>query len=251
MSENHPSEILIARFLIGRISDGEARHIDEHVRACDRCRKEIDGAEAARHHFERQVFPRTLPAIERRSARPRGWIMALSLASMASAVVILLASPKVRTPLPPEAPVYGVKGSGTLRLFARREGRVFPVDAATVLRPGDQVRFAVQSSGARYALIASIDGRGQASIYFASTQLGDDAGPGWQLVGESIALDDSAGPERIFAIFSNERLDDEVVLPALRQATTGGAEALRNRKELPLPFPQASVLFEKSIGEHP
>jgi len=247
MSEDHPSEILIARFVVGKASEEEARRIDEHVRACDRCRSELDGAQAAKSHFDSQVFPRTLPAIEKRAARPALWLRGFAFAAMAvGAAVFLFAAPKMHRPGPDEPPEIAFKGGGTLKLWARRDGRVFAVEPSTVLRAGDQVRFAVQAGSARYALIASIDGRGQASIYFPSTALTPDAGATWQFVGESIALDDADGPERIFAVFSDERLDDDAVLPTLRQAATRGIEGLRNVKRLPMPWAQASVLFEKA-----
>jgi hypothetical protein len=253
MKEEHPSDILMARLLVGKGSEDEWRAVDEHARGCDRCRLELEGAEAARFRFERQVFPRTLPRIERHAVRPRRWLMALSLGTMAAstAAVFLLAAPKPNRVSTPEESVISVKGAGTLKLYGRRDGRVFPVEAATVLHPGDQVRFAVQSGGARFVLIASIDGRAAANIYFPSTPIAEDGGAGWQLVGDSIALDDALGPERIFALFSNEPLRHDEVLAALRETAAKGSDALRNLHTLPLPWIQASVLFDKSAGDRP
>src|SRR5258706_1424164 len=119
MKEEHPSDILMARLLVGKASEDEWRRVDEHVRGCERCRVELEGAEAARFRFERQVFPRTLPRIERHAVRPRRWLMALSLGSMAvgAAGVFLLAAPKPNRVSTPEEPVVSVKGAGTLKIY--------------------------------------------------------------------------------------------------------------------------------------
>jgi hypothetical protein len=254
MKENHPSEILMARLLIGRASGDEVRQVDDHARDCLRCKTELEGARAARSRFDRQVFSRTLPRIEERFAgRPRRWFVALGLvtATLGAAAVLVLVRPRPGPGTSPEEPAFSVKGSGALKLYGRRNGHVFPVEAATVLHPGDQLRFAVQSDGARFVLIASIDGRGQASIYVPSTPIGRDAGVGWGLVGDSIVLDDAPGPERVFAVFSNEVLAEEAIVPVLRQTATKGREALRSLTALPLPLVQTSVLFEKQTGEVP
>jgi hypothetical protein len=258
MKANHPSEILMARLLIGRASGDEVRQVDDHARDCLRCKAELEGAQAARSRFDRQVFSRTLPLIEERfAARPRRWFVALGLVTAtlgAAAVLVLvlvLVRPAPRPGTTPEAAAFSVKGSGALKLYGRRNGHVFPVEAATVLHPGDQLRFAVQSDGARFVLIASIDGRGQASIYVPSTPIGRDAAVGWGLVGDSIVLDEALGPERVFAVFSNEMLEEEAIFSVLRETATKGGDALRSVKALPLPLVQTSVLFEKTTGENP
>jgi hypothetical protein len=252
MSENHPSEILIARSVAGKGSDEELRQLEEHARLCGRCRAEVDAARTARLHFDTQVFPRTLERIEERSMkRPQPWLRALSFGTVlaAAALVALFVRPVGRPRAGQDEPGETAKGTGALRLYARRAERVFPVEPGTILLPGDQVRFAVQSGSARFALIASIDGRGEASIYCPSSEIAKDAGLGWAFLGDSIVLDDSEGPERIFAVFSDERLDDEAVLPALRAEAKEGPGAIRGHRNLPLRWVQASVLFEKGTGE--
>ena len=250
MSEDHPSQMLIARLLLGQASAAEVQHIERHARTCAPCRAELDGAQAARARFVDEVLPRTLPRLEQRLApRPRSWLAALGLATaLAGATALALLVVRPGHPAPPEEPAYGVKGTGALRLYGRRDGHVFPVEAATVLRPGDQLGFAVQAAGARHVLIASIDGRGQANIYCPSTPLAADAGVAWTRVGDSIVLDDAPGRERVFAIFSAERLADAAILPALRAAAAGGQAAVQELAQLPLPYAQASVSFEKSPG---
>jgi len=69
-----------------------------------------------------------------------------------------------------------------------------------------------------------------------------------QLLPDSVVLDDAPGPERIFAVFSDRRVEDGEVEVLLEKIAGGGPEAIRRTQRLPLPFPQASLFFEKETG---
>jgi hypothetical protein len=165
---------------------------------------------------------------------------------VATAAVAIL--PFLVRPRPPvEDPAWQTKGAGALQVFGRRGDRLIPVEDGARLRPGDQLRFAVQPGDARFVLIGSVDGGGGASLYYPSAAVGADAGQ-VQVLAESIVLDDAPGPERIFAVFSDRRLGDREVEVLLKHVAAGGAEAIRRTHRLPLPFPQASLFFEKDGG---
>jgi hypothetical protein len=241
-TEAHSSDVAIARLLLGKGSPVDAAH----VAGCDRCRSELEAAQAAHRRFDEHVFARTLPAIERRlGPRPRWrlWLGAIAVAGATVAILPLLLRTRPQAP----DPAWQVKGPGGLKIFGRRGDRAILVEDGARLRPGDQLRFAVQPGDARFVLIGSVDGRGRASLYYSSTAVGGDAGP-VQLLADSIVLDDAPGPERIFAIFSERRLEDREVEAALKAVGAGGAEAVRRTRRLPLPFPQASLFFEKDAG---
>ncbi len=241
-SLGHPSDLLLARILLGKAAEEERRFVEAHARTCARCRAELEGAREARRRFAQTVLPRTLPALELRLSVRRRWRSLLSALGLAAGAAAALAV--VALALPERAPAYQAKGAGVLKIFGRREGRVFPVEDGARLRPGDQIRFGVEAGGAAFALVASIDGRGQANLYLPSTRLAPDAGP-IELLPDSIVLDDAPGPERVFAIFSDRPLDSAQIAEALRALGASGAEAIRRTRRLPVPFPQASVLLEK------
>jgi hypothetical protein len=239
MSSEHLSELSIARGLLGQVSAEEARRLEAHAGACAPCAAELEQAQAARARFLQDVLPRTLPALEGRLLRRR-WLAGVSLAAVAgtAAIALLVARTDGAGQAGSPAPALAVKGSGALRMYARRDGRVFLVGAATVLRPGDQIRFAVQSGGARYVLIASLDGAGQANVYYPSRPIDDQPSAGWQLLPDSIVLDQAPGPERVFAVFSPVPVDQAAVGPLLQAAARG---------QLPLPYVQSSVSIEKEV----
>jgi hypothetical protein len=244
MSETatHPSALAIARVLLGKATPEEARAAEEHAACCERCGAELRQARAASGRFHGQVFARTLPEVERRLAhapRRRLWLATLAMATAAALVLVV---PKLR----PQAdePAYGTKGGVVLQIFGRRGDRALTVQDGARLRAGDQLRFAVQTGGARFVLIGSADGRGQATVYYPSAPLGQDGGV-VELLPESIVLDDAPGPERIFAVFSDRPLDAAMVKQALSTVAMGGAATIRNARHLDLPYAQATVLLEK------
>jgi hypothetical protein len=249
--ERHPSDLVIARLLLGQVPAEEAQAIERHAAGCARCAADLAAAHAAAARFTAVVQPRTLPELERRLAGRPWWSvlpqLGVAAAAAAMAAVVFLVVAPVQEPRwgsTPSADAWGIKGQGTLTVVAMREGRVFKVQDGDRLRAGDAVRFQVQPGGARWALVASIDGRGRATVYQESTPVSPDlAAP--QALPDSIVLDDAPGPERIFAVFSEESLDPREVIAALGKLGARGPEAVRRAWSLELPHPQATVLIEK------
>ncbi len=244
-TSSHTSPLLIGKLLAGKATDEEVRAAERHAGACARCREELDQARAAGRRFAERVFPRTLGAVAARRAPPPRWRLLLPIAlvaATASALVLVRRSPS--------SPAVQYKGAATLQVFAHRGGASFPVGDGTALRAGDRIRFGVFPGGARFVLVGSVDGRGRASIYQASTAIAGGEGPTTVLPG-AIVLDDAPGPERIFAVFSERRLEDAEVTAALAAVGAQGAGAIRGTHRLALPYPQASILFEKDAGMAP
>ena len=63
----------------------------------------------------------------------------------------------------------------------------------------------------------------------------------------SIALDAARGPERIYAILSDQPVAAADVVARLREVAAGGAEAIRATRTLPIAArAQLSLVFEKA-----
>jgi hypothetical protein len=246
-AQDHTSPVLLAKLLAGKATDEERRALEAHAAACPGCRDELVEARAAGRRFTESVFPRTLPAVEARGRR-RAWrllfpIAPLALAAAATAAVLLVRHP-------PVLPEVQYKGAAALQVFAHRGGESFPVRDGMALRAGDRIRFGVVPGDARFVLVGSVDGRGHASIYQPSTPV--EAGKEPLLVlPDSIVLDDAPGPERIFAVFSEQRVENTQVADALTALGARGADAIRGATRLPLPYTQASVLLEKDAAPPP
>jgi hypothetical protein len=231
----HLTAVEIARVLL----DGSA---PEHARSCARCAADLEEAQAAAGHFHAQVFARTLPKVEPR----KSWWPALLGLATATAAVVLIAT------RPPAVPAYGIKGEGALLVYAQGAPRQrayssnpWLVRDGSELRPGDRLRFSVVT-GARYAMVASADGRGQANVYVVNAELSHGNGLSVDLPG-AFELDDAPGPERFFALFSDQPIEPAKVKAAL--AALQGADAIRKARKLPLDFAQATFLIEKEAFE--
>jgi hypothetical protein len=191
------------------------------------------------------VFPRTRAAVAERVSR-RWWrwaLPALGMLAAASACLFLI------TPTRPANVDLLEKGSRTLAIFAARDQSVLPVaDDHTKLRSGDRIRFVLWPAGHRFALIASVDGAGKPTIYFpfqGTRSAALPAGPRVELPG-SILLDESPGPERVFAVLSPAPLAAATVLDALKVLASKGGDAVRRTAALPIEgVAQQSILFEK------
>ena len=227
--------------------DGEARRRAlDHLEGCARCRADRDAAAELRGHFTASVLPRT-----RAVPPPRAWRRAwLALPALAGVAVLLVL---IRRGEPP-APEIAVKGDATWQVFAHRGDLTFAVHDGAELAAGDRIRFVVAPGAARYLLIASIDGAGHATIYYpyGAAKSEPIAGARVELPG-SIVLDAAPGPERVFALLSDEPLASAAVLAELRAIGAGGPEAIRRTATLSIPaLAQRSIVFEKaSFGTAP
>jgi hypothetical protein len=148
-----------------------------------------------------------------------------------------------------DEPSAVIPGGPSLRVSARRSGRTFRVADGDKLAPGDELHFAVTPMGLGYLLIASVAGDGQPRVYFpphgtASGKI-DPRRP--SELPDAIVLDEAPGPERVFALLSQQPLGAWMVLEALRQLAADGDRALRATHTLPIAVPaQLSLRLEKS-----
>jgi len=202
------------------------------------------------------VYRQGLRGVRNRMSPPRSWWRSLIPASAALAVAVAVV---LIVKLPPSVvePAYRAKGGPSLRLFGRRPGTsqgqgqsaatTFAVTDGAPLRAGDQLRFAVANQPAGYLMVASVDGSGHASIYFPFD--GQTSAPVTAATAElpgSIILDDAAGPERLFALWSAQPLAREAVLSALQGLGARGPAAIRAATALPLATTsQRTLLVEK------
>jgi hypothetical protein len=239
MMNEHVSALTLDSLAIGALdAEAEARTA-AHLASCADCRAEQTAAAALREHFAVHVLPRTHPESR------RSWRWALVAAPALAAAILLLVIMRDRGGPDDE---LGIKGDATWQVFANRNGETFAVHDGSNLAAGDRIRFVVTPNGAPYVLVASVDGAGAASIYYpyGGTQSGPTHGARNELPG-SIVLDAAPGPERLYAIFSDDPITADSVTEQLRMIGVRGADAIRHTRSLDVPSrAQASLVFEKA-----
>jgi hypothetical protein len=242
----HLSSPALDALLADQLSGTARAEAEAHLMSCARCRDDAAEARAAQRQFAEVILPRTLARVRSRLvAPPPRWRWLAPLGSLAVAAVLIVVGLHIRDNSEPD---LMTKGAPSLRLISRRDGRLFPVQDRSHLRAGDEIRFVVAAAPQPYLLVGSIDGDGQASIYFpfdGESSGAIDARAGRIELPGSIVLDEARGPERIFALFSDAPLPATRVREALRTVAAGGATAIRNTTRLPLGATQLSLVFEK------
>jgi len=256
---SHLSSFTLDALALGALGAAEEAQAKQHLSTCATCGRALEAAQAARQEFHGSVLPRTLARVQERAGRSRwrnvfGPWMLLPVSALAATAVLLLVlrggAPAGRVELPGAGADLATKGSATLRVFASHEGRVFQVHDGSLLAPGDQIRFVVEPGDLPYLLIASVDGTGKPSVYYpfdarASGRL--DPAITLELPG-SIVLDAAPGPERIFALFSRQPVDAELVRTSLAELGKLGPAGIRTRRTLRAPAQtQVSLFFEKVV----
>jgi hypothetical protein len=241
----HPDALALHRYHLGQLEPEPADAIARHLAGCDRCQNDLGALEGDHRRFEREVFPLTRDAVEARGTRRWRWPHLVPLVGALAAAAFLLVLPR-----PAPEPDLRAKGGGAMAVFVARGDAVVSVeDGKTPLRAGDRIRFVLWPSGQRYAVIGSIDGAGRATVYFPfegkeSAPLPD--GPRVEVPG-SIVLDDSPGPERVFAILSGRPVATATVTEALRTLGRRGGVVVRKTTALAIPGTASqTILLEKT-----
>jgi hypothetical protein len=256
-ANQHVSSFDLDLLEIGGLDDVRKRKVDDHLRGCDACRQEQQSLRKLRAEFTNSVLPRTIDVVRKRArssgrpgfVAPKLWAPLLASAT-AFALWALVRQPGQQGHLTGQD--LQTKGKAELQLVARHDGRVTTVDRFNRnLRPGDELRFVVTATDpeAPYLLVVSVDGAGRANVYhpYNGAASGRIEHPGrWEVPG-SVVLDESSGPERIFALFSKEPLKASIVTEALAAIGKRGWEAIRTTERLDVAgVDQTSFVIEKA-----
>ncbi len=174
-----PSDLVLDDIVAG------ARPRDAHVEGCASCQERLarfeQVAQAARPQVAAILARAEAQHAERRGAAWRWWSLGASLVA-AMAVLVVVARPvdEVRT-----------KGSGVaVQLFRQRAGEVMKVDSNDEFRPGDALRFVVDTTRPIAYALAEVEAGGKIIVH----QRGKLEAGRTALEG-SLVLDDSHGTE--------------------------------------------------------
>jgi hypothetical protein len=251
----HLSELSLDLLLLGDLGWRGARRANRHIRACEACRESFELLRSAAKHFEKSVRPRTeahvvrllippVPAVS--GKRRRLWAPVLGTAALAAVAFVLVRSSTIMTGHVDDGVL--AKGAPALTVFVRHRDRISVLRPGARVEPGDAIRFTADPNGSSYLLVASIDAAAHVTIYVS------DGGKASAPVrpndrfedGASFILDETRGPERIFALFSRRPIDAVEVERALVRIGGMGSEEIRRTARLAVPADsQTSLLIEK------
>ena len=185
-----------------------------HVGGCDRCNVRRLAFETSRarylathppDEFARAVLERTRAPVAAAPKLERTWkVVAPVLAAVAIAAGALLwLRPSLES----------TEGGASLEVFAQHAGVQRSLRDGDVLAAGDQLALAYRLDRSKHLLLLGIDAAGQITRYFPAQGADDQALPATSLaqLPVGVELDARPGDERLYAFFSERRLDQREV----------------------------------------
>lgn len=237
------SELALEAYLV----DPSRSAVRPHLDACGACRSRIARMEREGDEFRRFVHPRTVDRVVANREPPRpGWARLL-LTVLPAGGLAAVAANLFLTPQPP-AGYVGAKGPPlSLRVWAGT------ADGAREVADGDRIpaaallRFQVASGRPCRLWLLSVDGRGEVSRLYPAPGDAPAAVSGEATLPGSVALDGLAGPERLYAVCSEEEIPLELVERSVHGIVAGEAALRRGSRlqGLPAGIAQATMLVEK------
>jgi Putative zinc-finger len=229
------SEFALDRLVAGEVGGAEDERVRAHVGTCDRCRVRLEVRTK-----ERDTFATHGPRFEaRRTRRPmRPGVLAAAGALVALAAGVLLF---VRTrPVGESLDSTRTKGHSRLGFYVKRGDSVRRGAPGEILHPGDALRFTTTTASRRFVAVLSVDGAGEASVYYPQGPLAVEveAGEARPLPSATL-LDATLGEETLFGIFCDAPVALEPVRAELatgrRDPSVPGCEidSFRVEKEAP------------------
>jgi hypothetical protein len=219
------SELVLDEWSAGELSPSDQQRCEAHLAQCSACRARKFGIEQANMAYYAeaptfQALSRLAPASKAKQ-QPKAtsnlrWLSAPLLAACAA-----LAFLAVRQPEQP-APLHETRGKGAPRIgyYVKRGEDIQRGDSATIVHPGDAVRFVYSADKAYYLAIFSADGSG-VGVYFPSGRTAQLVSAGQDVALDfSVELDDSLGGERVTALFCPEAFEIEPVQNVLSSGSS-------------------------------
>jgi hypothetical protein len=235
------SDLVLERFLLGEIPTAEVGPIEQHLGGCAACRDRSTELAAAPAQVPDMIWwRRTLR--QRRARGPLSAVLA-GVAAIAAAIVIV---PRLKGP---PANDTRVKGAGfVFEVVARRpNGQVQPVSGGMALRPGDAIRFVVTAPEPGHVAVLGLDAAGHVSIYAPAADAPLAVAAGTHELPGSIVLDETAGDERLVAVFcATAPTRDALIAAGARALAAAGGDPRRAAPlDLGLPCRQDGLTIHK------
>lgn len=225
-----------------------------HVGACRRCSAVLADIGEARFQLlgddpaeASARAARVILAAALRSKERRSWwrfLLPVLLVPAAAAALLL-----VKPMLGPRGtqPGTAVKGRLIVESYCKRGNDVFPAADGSEFLAGDRLRFAYSQDRPGFLAIFGVDDQGGVFPYYPEHSLVGmqvEAGARILLPG-SVELDHHQGWERVFAIWSEQPMADDVVRTAVAAALSVTNGDIRHTSALDLPVEQVSLLLRR------
>jgi hypothetical protein len=250
-----PSRLELSRWE-ARPEPARSAGVSEHVGACGRCSAVVAEIIEARSlllganpvETSTRAARAILAAAKSRKAR-RSWLRFLvpALLVPATAATLLLVKPTLNPLGLGSQPGTSIKGRLIVETYCKRGEAVFPAEDGGDFLEGDRLRIAYTQDRPGVLLVFGVDDQGRLFPYYQDRGLVGmrvTAGARVFLPG-SVELDNHKGWERIFAVWSQEPIADDVMRTAVASVLSAAGGDIRHATVLDLPVEQVSLLLRR------
>lgn len=213
-----PSRLRFDRLLAGELEPAQARELQRHVERCARCSALLTELRSGLDAFS-PVLPDRLVQRVRATSKPRRDWTRWAMPALAAAGAVLAWLVVHEPPTIPNAGGVRSKGGVQLGFYVLHAGAVRAGMDGERVQPGDQLEFAYSSERDVYLAIVSIDAAGKASAYYVREgRAARIAAASHAVLDQSTLLDDTLGPELVYALSCTQPIAVEPVLQTLERA---------------------------------
>jgi hypothetical protein len=250
-----PSRLELSRW---EAEPAHARPADfaSHVGSCSRCAAIFADLESARSLLlgadPEATSLRAARAIREMVAqRRRRWrflrVLAPAMLVPVAAALLLASKPALLSSLGNHGATTVAKGGFLVETYLKRGGKVRLATDGQDFLEGDRLRFAYTSDRAGYLTVFAVDDQGKIFPYYPETTLESfyvESG-GRILLPGSVELDNHHGWERVYVLWCERQLADDVVRGAVASGLAAVEKDIRRVTVLDLPVEQVSLLLRR------
>jgi len=230
---SHLSTLTLNRYRYGELDDREVATLRTHLDGCDQCAARLQAQENNRAAFELSPVPdfiSSLAPAEPRAAWWSRWQVWLAPA-LGAAALVLIALPSGTAPtdglkdpdrVPPE--ITQTKGAkDVLEAWLETDRGPRPLAEGAEVGPGARIQLRYRQTAQAWVTFAGQDGTGTVEVYGTfPAEVGEQ---GWQAAPFALTLDDTAGIQKFYAVFTSDPPTPESVeLSLAKEGTVPGGE---------------------------
>jgi anti-sigma factor RsiW len=208
-----PSRLRFDRLIAGELPPEQAQQLEQHASRCARCQPLLAEMKRGYEAFDAVVPNAVVQRVRERSSRGRAWLRASAPLLAAASVLLVWAA------WPAREVGTRSKGGPKLAFYVLHDGAVRPGTDGERVQPGDHIEFAYASAHDAYLAIVSIDAARKASVYYAKDgRAAPLRAANRAVLEQSTLLDETLGPETVYALVCAQPIAVAPLLEALERA---------------------------------
>lgn len=203
----HPSTLTLHKLRYGELPPDQEEALRAHLRVCPECAGRLGAQESHRAAFVAAPVPQALRAPPPAPApwwRRMWWLAPLAAAALALLTIV----PTTTTPTAPP-PSERVKGAAvSLEAWLDTPQGPKLLEDGALVAEGDTIQLRFDPGPHRYVSLLGEDGAGVVQL-FGTLRAEDGA---IQRAPFALRLDESPGPQLLYAIYTDQRLSEEALV---------------------------------------